>query len=308
MKKSDNNTSLVSKILKICLLVVGGISLFFAQSSLWVNSIIFDQQAFTNTTTEVILSQKSRDSIAQAIVDRAFDDRPVADRLIGDRAVTFVSGLLGSDISDKVLTRIASSGYQYLTSSDRQDVVINLSSIRDPLAGIISFAESRGREVKFDINSIPEQIVLIDSDELPDVASYIRLLIIASFFLWLTVILSFGTYIILNKKDYIKSIYIVGTVIIGTSLVSLMTGPFVPPVVSSFVNNIQLRGVVSDLTSAYLQPFISQMYLTIVITALLLLAIRFRWIFVSSWNATYKSVNQKIGNKQIPKPKRNTPK
>lgn len=86
----------------------------------------------------------------------------------------------------------------------------------------------------------------------------------------------------------------VGIVIGISSLVGLLTGPFVPSVVSSFVSNIQLRSLVSDLTSAYLSPFMSQMYGTLLLTGIAMLLVRFRWVFLRGWNAAYEAVNKKV--------------
>lgn len=300
MKKKQESPKTIStkqKIVRIALISLGGISLFFAQSTLWVNNVIFDQQTFTEITTRELQTQESRDAIAQTVVDRAFEGRPVADRLIGDRAVTFVSGLLGSDLSEKVLTRAASSGYAYVTSPDRQDLAIDLSAIKEPLAGIISFAESRGREVSFNPSNIPDTVTLVESDDIPEVYSFIRILLISNFFLWLAALSTFAGYIFISKNDRIKRIYMVGLVIVITSIFGLLSGPFVPPAVSSFVGNIQLRGLVSDLTSAYLAPFISQMYLTLLLTGIVMLIVRFRWIFIRGWQAAYDAINKKVSKK-----------
>src|SRR5690606_7717208 len=116
-------------------------------------------------------------------------------------------------------------------------------------------------------------------------------------FLWLTVILTFSIFIFINRKTLVKQLYIVGSVIIGVSILALFTGPFLPSIISSFVNNINLRTVVTDLASAYLSPFYQQLYLTILITSLTLLTIRFRWIFIKSWQASYQAINKKVTHK-----------
>lgn len=298
-QSEDNHNKNVTrkKIINISLLFIGGFSLFFAQSGLWINNVIFDQKTFTNITTNVILSEDSRNAISQTIVDRAFENRPVADRLIGDRAVNFISNLLDSDISERALSKVSSTSYSYLTSSNRKDIAIDLTSIKEPLSGIISFAENRGREVKFDPSSIPDQIVLINSNELPNFASYIRTTIIASFFLWLITVLTFGTYIFINRRESVKRIYTICSIVILVSVLALSTGPFIPPAISSFVDNINLRTVVNDLTSAYLTPFSRQLYLTILISLIAILITRFRWIFIQAWQSSYKSINKRIAHK-----------
>ena len=284
-------------IINAVLLTIGGISLFFAQSANWINHIVFNQQAFTDITVSTITKEPNRRAISQAIVDKIFADRPLADKLIGDRSVNLISEMLNSDLSQKTLNRVASSGYAYVTSKDRQDIAVDLTAIKQPISTIVSLAESRGRDVKIDPSKIPDKITIINSSELPQVSNYIRNMLIAGLFLWLTVILTFSIFIFINRKTLVKQLYIVGSVIIGVSILALFTGPFLPSIISSFVNNINLRTVVTDLASAYLSPFYQQLYLTILITSLTLLAIRFRWIFIKSWQASYQAINKKVTHK-----------
>ena len=244
-----------------------------------------------------ITKEPNRRAISQAIVDKIFADRPLADKLIGDRSVNLISEMLNSDLSQKTLNRVASSGYAYVTSKDRQDIAVDLTAIKQPISTIVSLAESRGRDVKIDPSKIPDKITIINSSELPQVSNYIRNMLIAGLFLWLTVILTFSIFIFINRKTLVKQLYIVGSVIIGVSILALFTGPFLPSIISSFVNNINLRTVVTDLASAYLSPFYQQLYLTILITSLTLLAIRFRWIFIKSWQASYQAINKKVTHK-----------
>ena len=147
---------------------------FFAQSANWINHIVFNQQAFTDITVSTITKEPNRRAISQAIVDKIFAGRPLADKLIGDRSVNLISEMLNSDLSQKTLNRVASSGYAYVTSKDRQDIAVDLTAIKQPISTIVSLAESRGRDVKIDPSKIPDKITIINSSELPQVSNYIR--------------------------------------------------------------------------------------------------------------------------------------
>ncbi len=275
-KNRQSKTLRKRRIINVLLLSACGVLLFLAQSGVWLHRTIFNQQAFTAITTDVLLTQDSRDSIARVIVDEALEGRAPAVRFLGDRAVGLVSSLLGSDISREAFTRLASSGYAYLTSDDRQDIAINLAGIKSPVSGIISFAESQGRSVDFDPSLIPDQIVLARSDELPKIASYIRLSSMFSFLAWLFLIVLLLVYLFINRLKLVKSLYAAGAMVIVTSLVTLFVVPFIPSVVSGVVDNIQFRGMASDLASAYLRPLVNQMYLTIAVVVIALAAVRFR--------------------------------
>jgi len=296
-QKNQENVVL-SRIRSVVLLLILAFSLFFAQSALWVNHIVFNQQAFVDISTKVITSENSRDAIAQTVVDKALANRPVAERLVGDRASNFISGLLGSDVSQNVLNKVANSAYAYMTSSNRQDIAIDLSSIQQPITQLLAFAQSQGRETRIQPENIPEKITLVKSDELPDIAKYMRQMIIASFFLWLATIVSLIAYIFWgDSKHRVRRVYLSGLVIIVVSLIGLSAGPYLPSVIASFVENINLRGVVNDLAAAYLAPFSQQMYVTILITVVVLACVRFRWIFIKGWASAQSAISRSISTK-----------
>ncbi len=288
-------TTAWGKVIDILLLVLASGALFLAQSSLWISNVVFDQTTFTDITTRVLTTEQSRDAIAGSIIDRAFEGRPVAERLLADRATSFVSSMLASDMSERLLSRIATTSYAYLTSADRQDIAVDLTPIKEPLSGIISFAQNRGRDVTFDPQAIPDQVVLLRSDELPEIAPYIRGALAAAFVFWLSVVVLFAIYLFRQRDNLRRALYWVGAVVVAGSVVAMSTGPFIPPFIASLIDNIQFRGVASSLAEAYLQPFIRQMYLTIGLAALLLLVTRFYWVFVKSWQSAYKALSGRVG-------------
>ena len=258
------------------LIALGMITFFLAQSTLWVSNNFFNENQFVGTVEEVLTTEESRQAISGTIVHTALQNNPVAEQLIGKQLTALVNGLLGSDIAGQLFDRVAHRTYAYLTSSDRQDIAINLTSIKDPLASLVTIIEKTGRDVKFDPSNIPDTITLVESDSLPDISSYIRMMLFASGLLWFVTVASFATYIYLYRNKLIRSIYVVGWSIIAISAIALLSGPFVPPAIASLVNTIDIRGVVEDLTIAFLEPFQVQLLSSIVIAALVMLIISLR--------------------------------
>lgn len=258
------------------LIALGMITFFLAQSTLWVSNNFFNENQFVGTVEEVLTTEESRQAIAGTIVHTALQNNPVAEQLIGKQLTALVNGLLGSDIAGQLFDRVAHRTYAYLTSSDRQDIAINLTSMKDPLASLVTIIEKTGRDVKFDPSNIPDTITLVESDSLPDISSYIRMMLFASGLLWFVTIASFATYIYLYRNKLIRSIYVVGWSIIAISAIALLSGPFVPPAIASLVNTIDIRGVVEDLTVAFLEPFQVQLLSSVVIVALIMLIISLR--------------------------------
>jgi len=264
------------KILGGVLLALGAITFLLAQSTLWVSENFFNENNFVGTVEQVLTTEESRQAISGTIVHSALQNNPVAEQVIGKQLTALVNGLLGSDLAGQVFDRISHRAYAYLTSSDRQDIAINLTSIKDPLTAMVGIIEKTGRDVKFDPANIPDTITLVDSESLPDISGYIRTMLFASGLLWFATIASFATYIYLYRNKLVRSIYVVGWSILIVSALALLSGPFIPPAIASLVNLIDIRGVVEDLAVAFIAPFQVQLLSGMVIVAFVMLAVSLR--------------------------------
>jgi hypothetical protein len=264
------------KVTSGVLIGLGMITFFLAQSTVWVTNTFFDEENFVGTVEEVLKTEESREAIASTIVQEAFKNNPVAEQLIGKQVTAILTGFLDSEQAAQLFDRVAHRSYAYLTSSNREDIAINLTAIKDPLTRIVTIAENRGREVKFDPSNIPDTITIVESDSLPNVSGYMQLVLFASGFLWFLTVASFGTYLYLNRQRMIHGIYVVGWSIIAVCAVAVLSGPFVPPAIASLVNLISIRGVVEDLTKALIEPFTVQLLSTAVVTSFVLLLVSLR--------------------------------
>lgn len=276
-------------------LAVLGLTFFMAQSAFWINHALFNQENFTQTASEVLLSDTSRDAIAQTIVDNTLADRPLVKRVIGDQATSFVSSILGSNLSENAVSGLISRSYAYLTSPNREAIAIDLTSIKQPIAGILSFVENQGRQVQFNADAIPDAIVILEADALPDFSGVVRSMLIFGLVFWLITIIGGLVFVFYKRRDWRRRAYQLLAVWAGTSIVALFIGPFIPQIIASFMGVISLRGVVSDMTGAFLSPFGMQMIWSAVICGVLFLVVYFWWVFPKAWGAIVAAVQKRSG-------------
>lgn len=283
----------LSKVGSIALVFFGALTLFLAQSSYWVNHTVFNQANFTRITTTALLSESSRDAIAASVVNKSLEDKPIVKRIVGERAESLISGLLGSDLSTQAVTAITTKTYAYTTSSDRQDIAVDLTGIKTPITTIIGLAESRGVDVPQSQIQLPDQIVLLQSDAFPDLSGAVKTMLWLGPLFWLSTIILFGLYIYLGRKDYARRVYTAGLAIIVVAVLGLLANPFVPPPIAAAVPNIDMRPVAENLAAGFLAPFQTQMYYMLGSTLVVLLAFNQRFNVL----AIFKSVGTKV-NKQ----------
>lgn len=263
----------VGTVLLVCL---ASVSLLLAQSSYWINHTIFDQEKFTQTTTTALLSEPSRDAIAVAIIEEILVDRPIAQRVLGESASSLISGLLGSDLSSQAVTALSNKAYAYVTASNRKDVAVDLTQIKEPLTAVIEVAQNKGVDVEADPAEIPDQVVLLSKDAFPDLSGLVVTMLWVSPLLWLAAISGFGLYIFLGRSQYEKRVYIVLAITTAMSVLGLALGPFIPPPIAAAVPNISLRPVAESLARGFITPFNQQMYVMFGTSLLTLGVFRFR--------------------------------
>ncbi len=278
MSKATESQLLIGwkKWVGLSLIVVGSLSFFMALSATWLSNTIFSQENFVTTTKSVLLTESNRQAIAGVIVDQALENRPVANRLVGNQATSLVSGLLGSELFSNVYDKLANKTYSYLTTPNRDDVAIDLTAIKQPLSGIVSFAENRGRDVSFDPNQIPGEIVLVESDNVPNISGSIQMVLVLNALFWLITAGSFIAYLLIQKEGRIRRAYQLCFAVALVAVLCFAVGPFIPPAMASFVTLTEARPLVADLTSAFLAQFAPQLWASLLIAGFVALGLSLR--------------------------------
>lgn len=195
-------------------------------------------------------------------------DRPTLNYLIGSRVTSLTSGILGSDFGQRVLSEVVGQTHAYLIKSDRQDIVIHTSSVKQVVSQLVTVANTAGRDVDFLADTIPDTIVLLEKDALPDLSGTYKTLLVVAPLLWVAAIGFAVWFVALGKSAYAKRLYAVLVAALVVAVVGLLTGPFVPPALAAFVANITIQPLAESLTAAFLAPFIVQMWWLVGITVM----------------------------------------
>lgn len=237
--------------------ILAGLLLIIVNSAIWVNTQIFNTENFTRTAVGSLSSESSRRAIGARITDEALKDRPVLKNLVGDHATNLISGLLATDQANKLLTASVSRMQVYVTSNNQQDVDVDLSGLKSILTRVVELSGSEQAE-KIDPDKIPDKIVLIEEENVPDIYMYG---VILSWIAPLGLLLAIGliaTAYITDRKRYSSTMIVHGVVFVSAGLLSLLVGPlFKPPVLEPF-SNPNGRIVIGNLYDAFIATFNAQ--------------------------------------------------
>lgn len=184
--------------------------------------------------------------------------------MAGDRISALISGLLDTDMVRNLLTGAASRLQIYVTSSDQQDVDIDFSGLKATLARVID-ATSNEELDRINPDNIPDKLVLVEADNVPDLYGYGVALN------WLAPIAVLGAIALLalpylrDRKNYPMMILFQGAAVAFAGLVALLIGPLLKPSVLEPFRNADGRVVASNLYDAFITSFNSQTLLLVYI-------------------------------------------
>jgi energy-converting hydrogenase Eha subunit E len=253
--------------------LIAGLLLLITNSAVWVNRQIFNASNFTSIVTESITSESSRAAIAQNITDKIFAERPIAKRVAGDFSTKIIGGLLNTDQFSNVLSTAAERMQVYVTSDNQEDVTVELGAVKDIITQLTAVSESLGREASIDSNNIPDQILLIEEENVPDLYS------VSVIMLWLAPVTLVGALLLLAYPYFKKwgkpnkILLSQGAIIIAVSFMGYLVGPlFRPPVLSQI--NVENRVVIGNLYDAFIATYNNQtISLTLIGLALIIIGL-----------------------------------
>jgi hypothetical protein len=255
VEKQKNKISLT----KIFILsIVASILLLVTNSAFWINKQIFNTTNFTSAVTTSLTSESSRVAMAERITDRIFADRAIARRVAGNLSTQIVSGILATDQFTGVLDSAVTRLHTYASSSNQENIDIDLTGIKDIIVKVTNASEALGKDITIRADNVPDTITIIEESKIPD---FYRLGVV---FLWMApVAFIFAVLLLayphLKYRNDTKSLLILqATIITLVGLFGLLFGPlFKPPVLSS-INEPSGRIIVSNIYDSFISTFNSQ--------------------------------------------------
>lgn len=237
------------------------ILLLILHSAYWMNQNFLNNQNFSQKVSSVLAQDSSREAIGQEVSDQVFKDKPVLGRVAGDKLSSIVTSILGTDIANKVVTRVSSDTVLYLTSAKQKPIEISLSEIKPVIVTLSTVLNSvdKTSNVSIDASTIPDKIVLLEPGTIP---SLYRYSVILSWMVPFAAIIAIGLFALivrLRKLSIRQGIKRAGILLLSSSVIGMIVGPIFKPPAVSMLQSASLRTLTSNLYDAFWGPFFTQM-------------------------------------------------
>ena len=255
MRASKNNDKQKTVVL---LSIAATFCLLVANSAFWVHRNFFNPEQFSNIATTSITSESSRQAIAGNLSNRLYEDRPVLKNVLGNTTTNILSGLLGTDQSQKALGIAIERLHTSVTSPEQESVVIDLSGIKSTASKLTAAINTQADGQR--INSLPDEITLVDRDNIPDFYQY------GVLFLWLGPIALVACIALLawpyikKLQGFLEIMVIQGGLVAISSALSLLIGPLVQPPLLARIADSNARTVTGNLYQAFIATFNMQLF------------------------------------------------
>lgn len=256
---SEPKKSLWLRARTATLLVIVGILLTIAQTGWWVSHTIYDTDTFAKITTTALTTESSREAIANEIVSQSFKSKPVLQATLGKSATKLVSSLLATDQAANAITKVSEKAQTILTSDKPDPIVFNLVPLKKGLVVISAIAERVDKPIEVNAVDIPDSIVLLNRNEIPDLYKLNqKLLFLTPLCIFISVAL-LGYLLYSGREKIYKVLLQIGIMLTAVSIIGLATGPLIRPPVLSLVGKANARIVLGNLYDGFMAPFTSQM-------------------------------------------------
>ncbi len=237
------------------------ILLLILHSAYWMNQNFLNNQNFSQKVSSVLAQDSSREAIGQEVSDQVFKDKPVLGKVAGDKLSSIVTSILGTDIANKVVTRVSSDTVLYLTSAKQKPIEISLSEIKPVIVTLSTVLNSvdKTSNVSIDASTIPDKIVLLEPGTIPSLYRYSVILSWMVPFAAIIVIGLFALIVRLRKLSIRQGIKRAGILLLSSSVIGMIVGPIFKPPAVSMLQSASLRTLTSNLYDAFWGPFFTQM-------------------------------------------------
>lgn len=237
------------------------ILLLILHSAYWMNQNFLNNQNFSQKVSSVLAQDSSREAIGQEVSDQVFKDKPVLGKVAGDKLSSIVTSILGTDIANKVVTRVSSDTVLYLTSAKQKPIEISLSEIKPVIVTLSTVLNSvdKTSNVSIDASTIPDKIVLLEPGTIPSLYRYSVILSWMVPFAAIIVIGLFALIVRLRKLSIRQGIKRAGVILLSSSIIGMIIGPIFKPPAVSMLQSASLRTLTSNLYDAFWGPFFTQM-------------------------------------------------
>lgn len=234
---------------------IGGL-LLIAGTAFWLHAMFFDTDRFTETATRAITEESSRASIAEAVVDRALQDRPMLRSTVGSQAEGLLADALGSEFAEASLQKTVESLQIALTTPRKEPVVLNLAQAKSIITSGQDLLDEGHPASTIDVSNLPDQIVIVDTAKLPNFYEYSIWVLWAGPLALVAACIMLGVWVHRADGRYrLVRLRTAMLVIATAALAGCLIGPLVKPAVLSVAANAPSQTLLGNIYEAFVGPF-----------------------------------------------------
>lgn len=190
-----------------------------------MRTTVMSEDSFVDISTQSLTAERVRTSIAERIVDRALEDRPLIRNFVRGPASEIIAGILGTRFVQDVLERVSHRIYDLLIYANGDEITINLEPLKGFIANVLSVLAPEG-EAPIDPAQIPDEIVLIEEGALPPLETYLVAvewitLLLGLAGLGLLALVIWKSWSTLARNSYLK--WFGGSLAVGAVILALVT-------------------------------------------------------------------------------------
>lgn len=214
----------------------------------------------------------------------ALNQRPLIRSVIGDRAVTLVSGLLYSDQATAAIHTSAGRLHIMLTARQSPAVALDLSTVKQTTGVILNSLASvvpGDTLTNIDVDAIPDEFVLVQKGQFPSIFP------VSVALLWVTPLAIVGVFALLaypymQRVGRWQYIAIIQATSVGVlALAGLLVKPLLRPPLLWNLTEANSRAVVGNLYDSFLTTFDAQL-IAVATVAFLVAAGLGVWVLVAA--------------------------
>jgi len=237
--------------------------ILLASTALWFTNTIGNQERFIELTVEVFSFPEVRDAVSNEIINDVFADQPLLKTVATDIVKPAVAGLLDSNQLKSLIVEAANAFYELAVASAPQDVTLDITPLKAIIGVLTTITES-----DFDAGQIPNEIVLIEGDSIPDIHSIVFTMT------WLGPLAGFFGFVILLIATYLSSdrflqIQRIGVVLAFGAFIYLLLVPYVGNVLVAQTSGTYSKTVIGTIYAVFTADLNNILQMLMLIAAIL---------------------------------------
>jgi hypothetical protein len=215
----------------------------------WLEINLVDSSRFVSTTTGVLEQEDVRLALADRIVERLLEDRPMVASVAGDALEAIVAGVLGTERFRELLSSISTQLHHMLVTGEKPTITIE-SPVLQALIVAVARVVAPEQAADLRIQDEPVEIELFARRDVPSLEEQIRVLRWTGLIAGVIALGAMAT-VILRSDDRHLAVRRCGMTVVAAGLLLLVVVPAVRIWMIGKVENASQETIVREFVTAF---------------------------------------------------------